>query len=212
MWTKVNPLKYHIFYAFRNDTGSLYQALQDLLANAPWEQGYVKIFGKTHKENRLSCLISSSGGTYTYSGRIVKARRFDCSLCPHIVPELLKEVSQFCGVEFNSVLLNLYRGGKDYIGWHADDETLYGQNPTIAGISLGATRDFQVKLKPTAKEAGVVVAANFHSPFSLSLENASLLVMAGPMQRFWLHSVPKRMRLSSESVRISLTFRKALTH
>ena len=39
------------------------------------------------------------------------------------------------GVEFNSCLLNLYRDGSDHMGWHSDNEKLYGDNPTI-GKSL----------------------------------------------------------------------------
>ena len=38
---------------------------------------------------------------------------------------------------FNSVLLNRYRSGGDYMGWHSDDEPELGQAPVIASLSLG---------------------------------------------------------------------------
>jgi alkylated DNA repair dioxygenase AlkB len=41
---------------------------------------------------------------------------------------------------FNSVLLNRYRGGGDYMGWHSDDEPELGPAPVIASLSLGAAR------------------------------------------------------------------------
>jgi len=44
------------------------------------------------------------------------------------------------GLEFNSCLLNHYRDGKDKLGWHADNQELYGPTATIASVSLGAGR------------------------------------------------------------------------
>ena len=35
------------------------------------------------------------------------------------------------GARFNSCLLNLYRDGRDAMGWHSDNEALYGAAPTI---------------------------------------------------------------------------------
>ena len=49
------------------------------------------------------------------------------------------------GQAFNSVLLNLYRDGRDSVSWHADNEPGLGQNPVIASLSLGAMRRFQLK-------------------------------------------------------------------
>lgn len=54
---------------------------------------------------------------------------------------------QAAGSSFNSCLCNLYRDGKDHVGWHADDETAYGPNATICSVSLGQARDFQFRLK-----------------------------------------------------------------
>jgi len=48
--------------------------------------------------------------------------------------------------------INLYRDGEDCVGWHADDENLFGGlggTCTIMSLSLGQTRTFQVKLKET---------------------------------------------------------------
>lgn len=51
------------------------------------------------------------------------------------------------GSSFNSVLLNRYKGGNDYVGWHSDDEKLYGSQPEIASVSFGCERDFLLKKK-----------------------------------------------------------------
>ncbi len=42
-----------------------------------------------------------------------------------------EEVERLAGVGFNSCLLNYYRDGKDSMGWHSDNEPLYGSTPTI---------------------------------------------------------------------------------
>ena len=52
------------------------------------------------------------------------------------------QVQALTGCEFNAVLLNLYRDGRDGMGWHADDEAELGPNPVIASVSLGAVRRF----------------------------------------------------------------------
>ena len=58
----------------------------------------------------------------------------------------IKAVAEACaGCGFNSVLLNLYRDGRDSVSWHADNEPGLGRNPIIASISLGATRRFQMR-------------------------------------------------------------------
>lgn len=55
------------------------------------------------------------------------------------------------GSSFNSLLLNRYKGGSDYVAWHADDEKLYGHDPEIASVSLGCERDFLLRKKKMKK-------------------------------------------------------------
>ncbi|CAH9086104.1 unnamed protein product [Cuscuta europaea] len=123
------------------------------------------------------------------------------------------------GTFFNSLLLNRYKGGNDYVGWHADDEKLYGPTPEIASVSLGCERDFFLKKKPNKisrgkngedeapkKRSRKHIANTEQHHFAL--KHGSLLVMRGYTQRDWLHSVPKRAK--AEAVRINLTFRHIL--
>lgn len=46
-------------------------------------------------------------------------------------------------------MLNRYKGGSDNVGWHADDEKLYGPTPEIASVSFGCEREFFLKKKPS---------------------------------------------------------------
>jgi alkylated DNA repair dioxygenase AlkB len=106
----------------------------------------------------------------------------------------IKAVAEACAsVPFNSVLLNLYRDGRDSVSWHADNEPGLGRNPVIASISLGALRRFQMKHRSSSRR------------LALELPHGSCLVMAGSTQHHWLHQVPKTAR--PVGPRINLTFR-----
>ena len=84
----------------------------------------------------------------------------------------------FLDCSFNSVLVNCYRDGNDYVGWHADDEPELGDRPLIASISFGATRPFEFRHKKTAAHERIV------------LGQGDLLIMQPDFQRDWLHRVP----------------------
>jgi alkylated DNA repair dioxygenase AlkB len=107
-----------------------------------------------------------------------------------------RRVEEAAGAEFNSLLLNLYRDGRDSIGFHADAEPELGTNPVVGSISLGAVREFVMRHKATREKR------------SLRLAHGSLLVMGGTCQHHWLHGVPKTEDEIGE--RINLTFRKIL--
>ena len=115
------------------------------------------------------------------------------------LPELLelkKKIEAVSGADYNSVLLNFYRDGKDSVWWHADDEKELGENPNIASISLGATRQF-----------GVAEYQNdLGEELYFDLNHGSLFIMSGTTQKYWRHSIPKMPKVKEG--RINLTFRK----
>ncbi|MEZ4828121.1 MAG: alpha-ketoglutarate-dependent dioxygenase AlkB [Bacteroidia bacterium] len=156
-----------------------------------WRQESVQIFGKKIPQPRLSAWYGDSGKEYTYSG---------LSWSPLPWTETLMQIKSrieqaFPGQVYNSVLLNLYRNGKDSMGWHSDDEVSLGKNPVIASVSFGETRQFQMRHKENKKE----------TRFSLSLTHGSLLIMAKETQHYWQHQIPKTARPVAS--RINLTFR-----
>ena len=93
-------------------------------------------------------------------------------------------VEQLSNAQFNSVLLNWYRNGDDYLNWHTDDEKELGCNPTIASVNFGETRDFQLRLNE-----------NHDIKINVPLSHGSVLIMAGELQHYWQHCVPKRKKL-----------------
>ncbi|BAU65736.1 2OG-Fe(II) oxygenase [Stanieria sp. NIES-3757] len=178
-----------IYQNFFEETESN-QFFKELLSNINWRQEKMKIFGKEVDLPRLTAWYGDEGKSYTYSG-------ITMSPDPWILPVLsIKEkIKKVIETNFNSVLVNLYRNGKDYISWHTDDEPELGKNPTIASVSFGATRRFQLRHKSN-KDLDTV---------EIPLTHGSLLIMRGSTQHFWKHQVPKTSKILTE--RINLTFR-----
>ena len=111
---------------------------------------------------------------------------------------LRRAVQDLCSAEFNSVLLNYYRHGRDSMGLHADDEPELGARPVIASLSLGATRRFFFRHKRDRSQQGL----------ALDLASGSLLVMAGETQANWKHGINKVSRPCGP--RVNLTFRQII--
>lgn len=163
----------------------------ELTHEIPWRQEPIWMFGKQVMQPRLTCWVGRPEAKIRYSGIEMLPEPFTPLL--HDLHERLCHELQ---TDFNGVLLNYYRDGRDSMGWHADDEAYQGPQPTVASISLGATRTFQLRPK----------IAETDSTHSLSLENGSLLVMAGDTQTYYKHQIPKTTKTTEP--RINLTFRR----
>ncbi len=163
---------------------------ESLLAKTEWKTSQIIIYGKLHDTPRLTAWYGDAGKNYTFSG----TTRITTPWTPELL--LIKEkVDKEAGVTFNSVLLNLYRSGKDSVGWHRDNEKEFGNNPIIASVSFGEKRPFQLKHK-FKKEIERI---------NIPLTHGSLLIMKGSTQHFWEHQIPKTAK--AVSPRINLTFR-----
>lgn len=112
------------------------------------------------------------------------------------------------GETFNFCLVNYYASGDDSISYHSDDERFLGTNPAIASFTLGAKRDFLMKHKPLPPSNAEPPPEP--KPLKLPLASGDMILMRGPTQPNWLHSIPKRKGGESERGRINITFRKAM--
>jgi alkylated DNA repair dioxygenase AlkB len=102
-------------------------------------------------------------------------------------------------INFNAVLLNLYRNGKDGVSWHSDKTQNENKNMNIASVTFGETRIFRLRHKFLK-----------HLPqIEIPLHHGSFLLMAGKTNSFWEHQVPKTTR--DVLPRINLTFRQVKT-
>lgn len=169
---------------------------EQLYRENPWRQKSNVGPDGPYQEPRLTCWYGEV--PYTYSKSTMQAN-------PHWHPLLtmLKDrIEEVTAYSFNSLLCNLYRHDKDSIDWHSDDEPDLGKNPTIASLSFGETRVFQMRKKPPPEEQGdYTYVERIHVP----LDGGTLLIMEGATQSDWQHRVPKEYH--DRRPRINLTFR-----
>lgn len=169
-----------------DDAAQLFEALR---TGIRWQQEEIVIFGERRRVPRLVAWHGDPGASYRYSGTDHAPAPWTPTL-----ERIRAEVMRLCGARFNAVLLNLYRDGRDGMGWHADDEPELGRNPLIASVSLGSTRRFCLRHRRTGRRV------------DLDLPHGSLLLMGGATQHHWLHALPKTRRAVGE--RINLTLRR----
>ncbi|HEX7374644.1 MAG TPA: alpha-ketoglutarate-dependent dioxygenase AlkB [Steroidobacteraceae bacterium] len=163
--------------------------LARLRESLDWRQEEIVIFGQSRRVPRLVAWHGDPGAGYTYSGTFHEPQPWTPEL-----ETIRRRVQHLCSHPFNSVLANLYRDGRDGMGWHADDEPELGRNPAIASVSFGATRRFRLRHRRNALE-----------PVTLPLASGSLLLMSGALQHHWVHALPKTAVPVGE--RLNLTFR-----
>ncbi|MGV7105445.1 alpha-ketoglutarate-dependent dioxygenase AlkB family protein [Flavobacterium sp. U410] len=185
------PLKDGVFEYHPNffNQESANQLFKILLKETPWQQDDIIVFGKIYQQPRLTALYGNNGRTYGYSNIVMNPHPWTVPLT-YIKEEIEKQTK----LQFNAVLLNLYRNENDSNGWHADNEKELGPNPIIASVSLGEERLFQIKHNSNKSEK-----------INLNIENGSLLLMKEGSQMYYKHQLPKSTK--SKKPRINLTFR-----
>ncbi|WP_028240424.1 alpha-ketoglutarate-dependent dioxygenase AlkB family protein [Stutzerimonas azotifigens] len=161
--------------------------LERLLAETPWEQPRVRLYGREHPVPRL--LAWYGDVDYRYSG--VTHRPLPWT---PLLGDIRERVERAAGQRFNGLLINHYRDGQDAMGWHSDDETELGPEPLIASLSLGGARRFDLRRKGSQRIG-----------HSLTLAHGSLLVMGGRTQHHWQHQIARTRKPCPP--RLNLTFR-----
>lgn len=160
---------------------------EKLLHQTKWRGYQMEIFDKTVTAPRMIAWYEDknnvgsdpNGPDWTYDLLTIRSR-----------------VEKETQLDFNSLLLNLYRNGKDGVGWHSDKENNTGKDPIIASVTFGDTRIFRLRHKFRKDVAQV----------EIPLHHGSFLLMAGTTNSFWQHQVPKTAR--DVLPRINLTFRR----
>lgn len=165
--------------------------LESFLSEIAWKQNKIKMFGKVYDEPRLTAWYGDEGVRYKYSGIQLEPLPWN-----PLLNKLRLLVNKAAKTSFNSALLNYYRNGQDSMGYHQDNEPELGKNPTIASLTFGAERTFQMKhiTDPSLKRKDI------------PLTSGSLLIMAGATQHHWKHQIPKTKKPIGP--RLNITFRE----
>lgn len=163
-----------------------------LLNEQNWPDNRYKVAGRELTLPRLQTWHADPGVRYSYSNNLLETRAWTPLLL-----DIRNKVERRLDFPFNSVLVNLYRDGNDYVGWHSDNEAELGDQPFIASLTLGATRQFAFRHKRSGQED------------AMFLESGALLIMQPGFQHHWLHSIPTDIHQLQG--RINLTFRRVTT-
>lgn len=179
-------LLYHPNFFDKLESDSIFKTL---LETIQWKQDTINMYGRELPLPRLSAWYGENNKPYTYSGITLNPLPWTDELL-----KIKEKIEAEAKVKFSSVLLNRYRDGQDYVGWHTDAEKELGRNPVIGSVNFGATRKFQLRRIDDHKEK-----------FEVELSHGTFLVMQGTTQHFWQHQVPKTASKIGE--RLNLTFR-----
>ncbi len=162
--------------------------LERLRKEIPFAGSTIHMFGREIPEPRLTSWHGDSNAVYTYS----KSRRVPLPWTSGLT-DLRGKIERTAAATFNSVLANLYRDGRDSMGFHADREPELGPNPTIASLSLGFERAIVFQHRSDKLKR-----------LKMLLPSGSLLVMGMHVQDRYRHAIPK---VREASPRLNLTFR-----
>jgi alkylated DNA repair dioxygenase AlkB len=168
-------------------------SLEKILEGLVWRQDFITMYGKTHPLPRQTAWHGEKGLVHSYSGIKMVAEEWT-----PVLFKLKNQLEKDLNTTFNSVLVNHYRDGNDHMSYHSDDEKELGTNPTIASLSFGETRSFQLKHKIDLNK----------KTFILPITDGSLVVMKGELQHYWVHKIAKTAKKIGP--RLNLTFRNIL--
>jgi len=166
--------------------------LGEVLGDLELQQRSVIVGGTAFPQPRLTQWFGAQA--YAYSGL-----RWEPVHMPRVVSELREAVEELCHDKFNSCLVNYYRDGSDCVGWHSDNEPIFGHRAAVASLSLGATRLFKLRRKSDHAEQ-----------LRFDLEHGSVLYMPPGTQDEWEHTIPRTT--AHVGPRLNLTFRQTVPH
>ena len=199
--------------------------LRKLLADADWHRGTWTVGGKTSvnaRRTRSFRIRMTGGGEFEALGggadaqareengssrargyaacpELLEAARYVTAAAREVAPRSWKD-----DWEPTVAFGNRYDGGQEHVGYHSDFLMTMGPRPIIAGLSLGATREFRLRREATDYAPSRVVC--------MPAEHNSLIVMSRDCQEEWKHSVAKTSSVQFHGIagetRFSLTFRR----
>jgi alkylated DNA repair dioxygenase AlkB len=165
-----------------------------MLETIGFEQGKVKVWGKTYDEPRKTSMHAKDVRTkYVYSGSEKTTKPFTDDM-----HDISSRIEKDFGIVVDTCLVNLYEDGTRNIGWHADDESGLSREhggPHVFSVSLGTGRKFRLRRNGTTKGW----------EHEYVLQSGDLFHMNGDCQKLYKHSIPKEPKIKKP--RISLTFR-----
>lgn len=188
---------YHVdHFINKDDANFIFKTFEKKLIYNSADASKVFMYNRYVEIPRDQVAYGEPGTFYRFSGNNVRARDWlSDQPIEAILRKLVKKLQIFTGIKFNFALINRYRDGDKYIGYHSDDERDLEQPATIAGISFGTTRQMFFQNKDDT-----------NIEIKVPLDHGSLIYINYPTNGFWKHSIPKMKKV--KGTRISITFRR----
>lgn len=164
-----------------------------------WYQQEGKYFSRTWKDQNLERWIS-----HIYEPELLSLQEYIQEQINNL------EIYNLHGINkptINSCLINKYRNGDDSIRPHRDNQTTFGDNPSVIGISYGDEREIifkRIHYNPY-KMNSIKLDKNNPQEIRLTLPSNSMFIMAGAIQKYFSHEIQKT---DSSNIRYSMTFRQ----
>ncbi|KAJ4983907.1 isochorismatase family protein family [Stagonosporopsis vannaccii] len=124
------------------------------------------------------------------------------------------------GHPLNHVLIQLYRGGNDYISEHSDKTLDIAKGSSIVNVSFGAQRTMRLRTKKDSNPGPTGEETTPRETQRVAMPHNSMFVLGLKHNDKWLHGIMADKRLDTErseletaysGARISLTFRHIAT-
>ena len=159
-----------------------------------WLPGHAELFAQLHDEAPWQQRSRHMYDKAVLEPRLVASWSDDAlSRLPARLEEIRGACSDHYGVRFDSVLVNLYRDGRDGVAWHGDTVRKRMAEAVVVTVGLGERRRFVMRPGTSGPATKVL-----HSG------EGDLIVMGGRTQSDWQHTVPKTARAGA---RMSVTLR-----
>ena len=113
-----------------------------------------------------------------------------------ILKDVSSEIELNLGQDCNHVVVNQYRDGNDYIGFHHDKSQTFVEISSVLTLSLGEERILRLK-KVRGLRRGEIK--------DIRLRHGSMFVLGPKTNKYWKHSIVQRKGVRGR--RVSLTFR-----
>jgi len=154
----------------------------------------ILVRGNEVKQPRDVAFFSDASTGYLYSYRLMNAQPLTDAM-----RDLLQVLNAAYGVQFNGLLINRYRDGKDSVGAHGDKEDGLDTAAGVVILSWGAARKFRLRHNKSGTPLIMDVPTKRYHALQMHGEN---------FQKALLHEIPKELKVHGE--RISITARRHL--
>lgn len=193
-------IRYTSNFFSKEESDEIYDVLYK---NARWQDEKVRGLYAVFIATRKTAYYGTA--SYSYSGY----RRVGQGWPEWLIP-IKEKVENYLGCTFNFVLMNFYRDGEDYVGYHTDQSDYIVPGSVSASLSFGSNRDFCFQKQPYGVRDGLgnISFTNKGPVIKIVLTSGSLLVMNDKTQEKYKHSIPKRMKCKEG--RINITFRNVV--